>query len=312
MGKEKRKELKRRFGWYALKLFIYINGILPLRLSYCLGYVFGSIAYIILWPHRKIAMNSLTIAFPEKSLKEKRKIARKFFIFMSQGSFELLHLLKHPERLDGTRIEGKEYLDKELGKNKGVILLTSHLGNFPLMSLKLAKCGYAVNILTRPLRDKKAGSYLHGLREKSGVKTIFSFPRRECIGNIIKALRNNEIVIMQMDQNFGTGGVWVKFFNKLAATPVGPIVLSLRTQASLVPGYMHRESFAKHCLRILPREDLLEGQDKNEVVLKNAIKLTQMIEGWIKENEDQWGWIHKRWKSQPTQAMMDLEYKVQK
>ncbi|MBU2251327.1 MAG: lysophospholipid acyltransferase family protein, partial [Candidatus Omnitrophica bacterium] len=157
----------------------------------------------------------------------------------------------------------------------------------------------------------KTSDYIHTLRTAAGVKTIFSYPRRECVNGIIRALANNEIVLMQMDQNFGTGGVWVKFFGKLAATPVGPVVLALRTQSSVVPAYIYREARGKHRVKIFPEEELIITADKNETVLINVIKLTRIIEQWVKKEVSQWSWIHRRWKSRPSKEVEKISFKIE-
>ncbi|MBD3264135.1 MAG: hypothetical protein GF375_03425, partial [Candidatus Omnitrophica bacterium] len=256
MDKERKKALRRRAGWYAIKIFTDLSGKLPLSTVYIIGKLLGRLTYFLVLPQRRIALQGLAIAFPQKTPMERKVIARDFFIFMAQSSLELLHILKNEDELQRVRIRGEEYLKDALSKKKGVVIFTAHFGNFPLMSLKLAKKGYKANIVARPMRDKKAGDHFHELREKAGVKTIFSYPRKECVNGIIKALRNNEIVIIQMDQNFGTGGVWIKFFNKLAATPVGPIIFALRTGASTVPAYIYRTGEGRHSLEIMPGREL--------------------------------------------------------
>jgi KDO2-lipid IV(A) lauroyltransferase len=311
MDKEKKKFLRRRAGWILLRVFTIINGKFPLRWSYCLGRILGRAGYLIVRRYRKVALDSLSVAFPILSLKKRKKIANDFFVFMAQSSLELLYFLKNPQSLDDIRIQGREYLDRALKEGKGVIIVTAHLGNFPLMSLKLAKEGYPVNVVVRPMRDEKAGSYIHNLRTKAGVKTILSYPRRECVNGIIKALRENELVVIQMDQNFGTGGVWVKFFGKLAATPVGPIVFALRTKALLLPAYIVRELEGKYTIRFFPQEELILAEDKDKMVLLNTIKFTRIMEGWIKEYPRQWSWIHRRWKSQPSEKVKKLRFKIE-
>ena len=102
-----------------------------------------------------------------------------------------------------------------------------------------------------------------------------------------------------MDQNFGTGGVWVKFFGKLAATPVGPIILALRTNATIVPGYIFKETKRKHCIRFFSPQELIRTEEKEETVLLNTIQFTRMTEEWIRCVPQQWGWVHRRWKHQP-------------
>ncbi|MFA5336802.1 MAG: lysophospholipid acyltransferase family protein [Candidatus Omnitrophota bacterium] len=311
MNKELQKNLARRAGWFFLRIFTVVNGSFSLKWSYALGNRLGSFACAVIPQQRKVSTDSLAIAFPDMTLKERKKITRDFFVFMAQSGFELLYFLRHLDRMQGVNIEGRQNLDEALSAGKGVILVTAHMGNFPLMSLKLAKEGYKINFVTRPMRDEKAGDYLFNLRENAGVKSIFSYPRKECISGILKALRDNEIVIMQMDQNFGSGGVWVKFFGKLAATPVGPITLGMRTQARLVPAYIYREGFNRHCIKILPAEPIIEAESKDEAILKNAAKFSRIIEGWIKEYPEQWGWIHRRWKSQPPKDLAASQFKVE-
>lgn len=311
MDKEKKKFLRRKAGFYAIRFFTCLSAILSLKVDYFIGRFFGYIAYCFVLRHRRIALESLAIAFPKLTIKERKIIARNFFIFMVQGYLEMLHILKNPEQLKNVYFEGLDNLRNALNNNKGVIILTAHLGNFPLMSLKLAKSGFPVNIVIRPMRDKPVNDFFHNLREQSSVKTIFSYPRRDCITGIIKALRNNEIVIMLMDQNFGTGGVWVKFFDKLAATPVGPIILALRTKAAIVPAYIFRTDDYKHTIKIFPEEKLIITPDKNETIFLNVIKFTRTIEGWIRKISYQWSWIHRRWKSRPSEKMKEIRFKVE-
>ncbi len=311
MEKEKRKFLRRNLGWIFLKTFALTIGIFPLKFIYFLGSFLGRLGFLFAFTHRRIVLENLSIAFPYLSLKKRKEIAQDSFKFMIQASLELLYFLKHPSLLERVRIEGLEYLVQALEKKRGVIALTAHFGNFPLISLKFASQGYKINVVARPMRDRKTGDYIHQLRTKVGVKTIFSYPRKECVTGIIRALRNNEIVMIQMDQNFGTGGVWVKFFDKLAATPTGPVVLAMRTKAEIVPMYIVREFLGKHLIKIFPSVALDYTKDKDETILINTAKFTKLTEDWIKKYPPLWGWIHRRWKSQPSDEVLKRRYRIQ-
>ncbi|MDD4294784.1 MAG: lysophospholipid acyltransferase family protein [Candidatus Omnitrophica bacterium] len=312
--KERKKVFKRATGLVFLKFFVWLSGLMSISVIYSIGGFLGRLVSFFVSKHTKNAMESLTIAYPEKSIQEKKKIIIDSFVFMGQSAFELLKFSRNPDEFTNICIENKEHLDKALQTGRGVIVVTAHLGNFPLMSLKLAKLGYNVNIVARPMRDPKAEEYLSVLRDKSGMKTIHSYPRKECISSILKALRNNEIVIIQMDQNFGTGGVWVKFYGKLAATPVGAVVFALRSNAVVVPGYIYRTTengkVVQH-IRFEKEEEMISSSDKNETILLNVIKLTGVIEKWIRAVPEQWSWIHKRWKSQPSDEIKKQKYKIE-
>ncbi len=298
--KETKKTIQRRAGLFFIKLFTLVCGLVPLGVNIFFGKVFGVMVYWSLRRHRRASIESLSIAFPEISFVARKKLTKKFFIFMVEGGFELLYYLKNADKIKRVvKIKGKRFLDKALARGKGVILVTAHYGNFPLMSLRLAAEGYPVHFVARPMRDKYAEGHFDRLRTQAGVKTISAYPRKACVSGIINALAKNEIVIIQMDQNFGTGGVWVDFFGKLAATPTGPIVLSLRTRAALVPSYISQVQGRKHIVNIFPEEELSLLENKEKTILTNAAKFTKIIEGWIREEPYQWSWIHRRWKSRP-------------
>jgi KDO2-lipid IV(A) lauroyltransferase len=299
MSKERNKLFRRKAGFLALKTFAGLMRHVTLRESDFLGELMGRAAYWCAVRHRKIALENLGIAFPEATGKEKKAVTRQFFVFMVQSYLETLHVVSNLHKPYDIRIEGKENLDAALSQKRGVICVTAHFGNFPLLSTKLALEGYPISVMARPMRDPEAGDFIHYLRTEAGVKTVFSYPRKEAVSNTLKRLRDNELVAIQMDQNFGTGGVWVRFFGKLAATPVGPVVFALRTGAALVPMYIVRERTGSHCIHILPAQEMEVTDKKEETVLINAVKLTRLIEGWIRQHPAQWGWIHRRWKSTP-------------
>ena len=181
-----------------------------------------------------------------------------------------------------------------------------------MVTLKLAQMGYKINIMMRPFRDEKLGEYVHHLRTRMGVRTIWSMPRRASVHETIRRLRDNEIVFILMDQNFGSSGVWVKFFGKLAATPIGPLIFAQRTRAAIVPMYIRRQALGASRIMIFPARELIRRDDPDEAVLLDAIDITAMIEGWIRLLPEQWGWIHRRWKSKPPPQAMRSKYKIQK
>ena len=136
-------------------------------------------------------------------------------------------------------------------------------------------------------------------REKFKVKTIYSQPRKECVDLTIRALRNNEVVFIPIDQNFGTAGVFVDFFGQKAATATGPVVFAERTKAGILPCFIIRQADNTHKIICEPAIELVEGRDSQETIALNIQKLTNIIEAYIRKYPAEWGWIHRRWKSRP-------------
>ena len=138
-------------------------------------------------------------------------------------------------------------------------------------------------------------------RDQLGIKTIYSQPRKDCVDSSIRSLRNNELVFIPIDQNFGTAGVFVDFFGRKAATATGPVILAQRTQAALLPCFIVRQEDNTHRIIFEPILELKEGRDPKETIVINIQALTDIIESYIRKYPAQWGWIHRRWKSQGKQ-----------
>lgn len=286
-----------QLGWSILKILSGILGYMPLSLNLCVGHVIGSILFRTVKRKRGIALKSIGTAFPDMPDAKKKRIAQKNFILMAQSYLEMLYYLKHPEKLQDIDIEGKQHLDAALQKGKGIIGLTGHFGNFTLMHYKLAREGYPVAVVTRPMRNTKANDYFHNIRDRLNIKTIYTLPKKEAALNIIKSLKGNDLVIIQMDQDFRNQGVWVKFFNQMASTASGPVVFALRTGSVILPVYIIKKGPRKHVIKIEPSCDLEKKASKEETVLHNVQSLTNTIEQWVRTYPEQWGWINDRWKT---------------
>src|ERR1044072_6649558 len=65
--------------YYIVYSLLYLISLLPLRVLYILSDILYLIGYRLVGYRRKVVLNTLEIAFPEKSLAERQKIAGKFY-----------------------------------------------------------------------------------------------------------------------------------------------------------------------------------------------------------------------------------------
>ncbi|MDD3987542.1 MAG: lysophospholipid acyltransferase family protein [Candidatus Omnitrophota bacterium] len=300
--KKIKKSFSRLLGWLGLHICSLIIKITPARFLYRFAKMISSLAYSFAKKQKNIAFDSLRTAFgQEKSKAELDGIVRLCFDYIAKSAVELMFLMDKPQLLkDRVDIIGRDNLDKALSRKKGVILVSAHFGNFPLLLGRLAVEGYKTAGIMRPMRDSRVEKVFLEKREKFGVKTIYSQPRNLCVNNTILSLRNNELVFIPIDQNFGTAGVFVNFFGRKAATATGPVIFAQRTDAALIPCFILRQKDDRHKIVFEPALDLQEGGDSQETVLINIQKLTDIIETYIRKYPAEWGWIHRRWKSQPS------------
>ena len=299
--KQIRKSIPRFAGWLGLILCSLVVRFIPASLIYGFARNIADLGFIIARKQRRISLESLKVAFgAEKTEEDRRKIAKDCFIYMAKAAVELLFVLERPHLLrDCVGFQGKNNLDAALSKGRGVILVSAHFGNFPIMLGRLSLEGYKAWAIMRPMRDSRAEKFFTEKRRKFNVRTIYSQPRQVCVENTIRALRNNELVFIPLDQNFGTGGVFVDFFGKKAATATGPVVLALRTKAVILPCFIVRQKDDTHKIIFEAPIDLDRNGSHKGIILDTTQRLTSIIEVYIRKYPAQWGWIHRRWKSKP-------------
>lgn len=298
-SKKIRKSIGRFLGWIGLVACSLIIKIIPACYLYGFAKGVGFLGYYFAAGQRRVALESLNIAFGrDKTIQEKEKIAKDCFVFMAKSAIELLFLIDRPSLLrERVEIAGRENLDNALSKGRGVILVSAHFGNFPLLLARLGLAGYPVTAVMRPMRDVRAEKFFLAKRGRFDIKIIHTQPRNTCVNSILEALRNNEIIFILMDQNFGTNGIFVDFFGRKAATATGPVVFARRIKAEILPCFITRREDNTEKIIFEPSLQLEEGRNSQETVFINTQKLTGIIESYIRKYPAEWSWIHRRWKT---------------
>lgn len=265
--------------------------------------VFFVMAFPFLIKQKRLTRESLNIAFAgEKSPQEVDRIFHDCFQNVAGGMMELMFCMEHPEWIPKMAFfEGKENLDNALKQGRGAIAVSAHFGNFPLMLLYMVSQGYKTNAIIRPTRDQEIEKHFQSLRTRLGLNTVYSIPRKQCVDTSIRVLRSNEVLFIPLDQNFGSNsGVYVDFFGRKAATATGPIIFAMRTGAPLLPVFAVRQKDGRHKIIIEPPLALDLKSTDQETMMHNVSRITRIIETYIRRYPQEWGWMHRRWKSQPT------------
>jgi len=282
--------------------------------------ILRNVLIVLAWPvminKRKLAIDNLQKAFKqEKSEKEMKVIAAECFNNIGRGMIDLLYYIDRPDEIkNDVRIEGKEHLDNARAKGNGAILVSAHYGYFILLYLRMVLEGYSTNVIMRRVRDEAFEEYISNFRDEQGLKTIYDLPPKQCVGQSLKALRNNEILIILLDQNYGGDGrIFVDFFGAQAATATGPFIFAKRTGAAILPTFIMRDGEDSHKIVIQKAIDLEIREDNIEETKANIAKLTKIIEAQVRENPQEWGgWMHKRWKARSKEEQAAIDALAQK
>lgn len=286
---------------YGLYTFFWLFKRCPYSLVRLIGAILIKIGFIFTVRQKRLARESLGIAFKDELTPQNiETIVGECFNNFGWGMVDMLYAMAHPDEMKAkVEIEGKEHLDRALKAKQGVVAVTAHFGNFPLMMLTLAQKGYPVSAIIRPARDQELETFLVKKRTELGVKTVYAMPRVACVTKSIQALRDNNILFIALDQNFGNGkGVFVDFFGQKAATATGPVVFALRSKAVILPMFIMSDGRTRHKIVVEPPLRIETGKDDDESIYLTTTKITRVIETYIRKYPAEWGWMHRRWKTQ--------------
>jgi len=310
--KDVKKNIERTLVRWAYYFFSWLFTVLPYRVLKAISGVILIMLYPFVWRMRKTAMHTLAIAFGrQKSSTELKQICRDCFFNAGQGAIELGASMSQPALIkQKVTFEGRsrENLDAALKEGNGVIGISAHFGNFPLMLVYLAQMGYPTNAIIRPSRDEIIEKSFQASRAKLGLKTVHSYPREACVAQSLKALRDKELLVVLLDQNTGSkSGVYVDFFGQKAGTATGPIIFAMRTGAPFLPIFTLRRPNSDEHTIIIEKHFYLEPKATDEETIQyNVQKLTNMIEGYVRKHPAEWGWMHRRWKSRPKETQANV------
>ena len=236
----------------------------------------------------------------ELSARALRALARENFLNFAKYLVDFFHFL-HLDRERADRLINfgmvPNVLDELLAKNKGIIILSAHLGNWELGAGALAQRGYPINVVALWQPDPKLNELYQSYRSNRGVRPIpFGRAARECIA----ALRRGEIVAVLGDRDYTGGRQTVQFFGQPARLPDGPAKLALTTGAPILPVFMVRVAGDKFAYVL--GEPIWADRQRDSVAVI-AGRIAGALEKIICAHSEQWSLFHDLWNVEDDRRM---------
>lgn len=255
--------------------------MLPLPVASSIG---GAIAKAI-GPHLKVSklgLENLRLAFPKKSQESREKILRGMWEHLGRVAGEFPHL---PKLIASTKVEGLETL-KNL--NGAAIFFAGHLGNWELPHWIVVNETVPISLISRPPTNPLT-RWLFGVIRKHPLVDII-IKGAEGTREMMRVLQNKGHLGILVDQRISDGEP-IPFFGKDALTALGPAKLAYKYDALLVPVQVERIG-QKPTFKVTFQKPFKATKDS----VQTTKKINACLEEWIRENPEQWLWVHKRWK----------------
>ena len=278
-------------AWGAAFLVALLRS-LPLDTASTVGGLFGR----RIGPRLAVSNNArrnLRAALPELPETRIEAIVRGMWDNLGRVAAEYPHLRKIRVFDGGTRVEtrGIEHLNRAIAAGRRVILFGGHLANWEVAALAAGQYGLDIAQIYRaannPLVDRMIARLRGGGSELIPKGAVAS--RRA-----VAALRRGGHVSLLADQKLNEG-VAVPFFGRPAMTAPALALLALHFDCAILPVRVERLSGARFRLSLYPPLDVPRSGNRKADVMAIMTAVNQMLEGWIREQPEQWFWVHNRW-----------------
>jgi len=274
----------------VIRIVLSISRFVPAAVFYLLGWVLGILLYLVSRRYRRLVFRHLDLAYGDEiSRKQKRWIApRSCVTFIQESALILKYVHLSSWQIEKmVRIEHEYRLKDALARGKGVALVTGHLSSFTLAVTRLVRAGYRVAVLRR---KQGAEEMLNYIMKRAGVR---SFYHKESLMPVGRFLKDGGAVLFTIDQNARLG-VPVPFFGVPARTFTAPVRFAVSFNAVTLPMFMRREAWGKYVLTIEEPVELIRSKS-DEAVYENLLRLSLILEEYVRKRPEQWLWLHRRW-----------------
>lgn len=248
-------------------------------------------------PRRRVAIQNLRLAFPDKSERELRGIVGDMYRHLGWMVSELLVLQRDPlqalEWVD--EVVGEEYVRELLDMGKGLVMLTAHFGNWELFLAWGAQRGYPLYTISRGPNDPDLDKLLSRYRENCNAKMLDRRDKSWSTIGTVKLLKRGKFLAIAGDVHEG-GGIAAPFMGRDCYTPTGAATFGLLADVPVIPYFLYRKAPFSHRAEIgkpilVPSSGTRER--KIEIMTR---EMNMRIEEAVQKAPHLWFWLHKRWK----------------
>ncbi|MFO7602307.1 MAG: lipid A biosynthesis acyltransferase [Gammaproteobacteria bacterium] len=281
-------------GWLLFAL-VYTMRFIPMRLSWLLGSLAGSLA-ALLYKTNTIAVN-LALCFPRLSEARRRQLRRQYFRRLGQAFFNLgLAWTGSPAQVRRhVRLVGGDHVNAALAAGQGVILLAPHMVGLELGFKRVALEWPSICMYRKP-RSALQHQLSRYFRTGHGGMCL---ERYENMKPLVKLIREDTLFYYLPDQDPDHAGkdyVFAPFFAQPAATFTALSRLARLGHAVVIPLFTRQLPYgAGYEVQLLPPLQDFPGTDD----VADATAMNQAIAQGLRHMPEQYFWSYRRFKTQP-------------
>jgi len=280
--------------YLGLRFLIFILGLMPENTLIKFGEFMGIVLTKIMPNRYKRSVSDIQKAFPNKTEKECKQIAKESWSNIGRIVTEFakaIHASKE-EILSKFRFENCDQFFKDNQEGKGGILLLGHFANWETLGLAAAIKAKKMAFVAYPQRNQYVNEYISKLRKRFGSTLISS---HNPFFASFRALKKGALVAVLADQSVISSKFYMNFLNRPAEVSPMPAVLSLKTGVPVycLEFYRYGDKLVAHCSETI-------YPPKVEYSTASVADFTKVLQSKLEKNvldhPNDWLWAHNRWK----------------
>ncbi len=276
----------------AVLVLLWILSKLPPRFVEALGRFIGGLLFH--WGRRRVTLINLEKCFPNMPEAERVAIGKRVFQNLARAALELGRLWYAPKEaaIAHVKLVNRHYVDDLRGKTP-IILLAPHFVGLDIGGARISAEYPEAFSMYSEQKNKVFDQALRRARLRFGHPLLVT--RKQGLRPVLRALKENKPFYYLPDMDFGAkDAAFVDFFQIKTATVTALSRLCEITGAKVVPCVTRQHETGYDVVLYPAFENFPSGDLAHDARTMNAF-----LEERILEMNDQYFWVHKRFKTRP-------------
>lgn len=286
-----------RLLFRLIALLLKLISLLPFWILYLISDILFVFLYYLFKYRRQVVQANLANAFPEKSVKERAAIERRYFVFLADMIVESVKSISitKQELKQRYQFENLTEITKHLEKGRSVIAVSGHYGNWEWGPLSIpSQLSEDVLVVYKPLSDKKFDTKINSIRSRFGALMV---PMKMTLRKLTEYKTKPHVLVLVGDQTpaYEESQYFTSFLNQPTAVFLGVEKIAVRSNYAVIYFSINRIKRGYYKSIVKPLVEFPKETSEYEITQAH----TRELEDLIREKPEYWLWSHRRWKFKP-------------
>jgi len=276
---------------------------LPRQVSYAIGHVGTWLAWRLMDETRSALADNLRPLFPGDTDQQLERHALTTLRNYAQDVIDFLRALRasteDAKQLFQVSPQHMDLFRQLLARNRGVILVTGHYGNWEIGSVFMRQIlGIPLTVVAMAEASEQVNRIRREIRDSLGTDTIEVRKSFDTALQIRRRLAENGVVAMLMDRHLGRDRVQVSFLGRQAAFLGTPALMGYLSDAPLVPCFIERLGPGRFSVE--PGDPIFVSREipRGEAVHMATQAFASQLDARIRVRPHHWYQFYPYWKAQ--------------